>query len=214
VKQIGAVCHDGYPSCFYRDIEDDESLTITMDRWFDPAVVYGNETDPTHLWYGAFEYLKHHPLEEMSSTSKSLRAGGIDFAQRVAGELAELAGVLDGSHRHTTLEDDLLLEGSQALYWLALVAVEHDISWTALRPDRALDTATPDFSAGTAARLLAAEAESWKRSPSDVSAQQVHSSMSIVAQAVLAAGVEPMRLIERDLEDLRTKPYLTSYFES
>jgi len=214
VKQIGAVCHDGYPSCFYRDIEDDEELTITMDRWFDPAVVYGGQTDLVRLWYGAYRFLKHTPLDDVSSTSRSLRSGGIDFASRVAAELDELAAVLDGTHRHGSLDDDLLLEGSQTLYWLALVAVSNDIAWEELRPDRALDTAHPGVSIQTAARLLRAESESWRQTHGLISPELIHAAISIVAQAVLAAGIEPVRLIERDQEELRTKPYLASYFSS
>ncbi len=42
VTQIGAVCHDGYPTCFYRRLTDDNTLEIVMDRTFDPATVYGS----------------------------------------------------------------------------------------------------------------------------------------------------------------------------
>ena len=31
-------------------------------------------------------------------------------------------GVLAGEHRHSDLESDLLLEGSQVLYWVAVCA--------------------------------------------------------------------------------------------
>ncbi|MGI8477734.1 MAG: phosphoribosyl-AMP cyclohydrolase, partial [Thermomicrobiales bacterium] len=41
VRQIGACCHDGYPTCYYRRLEADGSLTVVQDRWFDPAAVYG-----------------------------------------------------------------------------------------------------------------------------------------------------------------------------
>ena len=214
VTQIGAVCHDGYPSCFYRDIEDDESLTITMDRWFDPAIVYGGQTDPVRLWYDAYSYLKNAPLDDVSSTSRSLRTGGIDFTSRVADELEELGGVLDGSHHHDSRDDDLLLEGSQALYWLALVAIASDIAWNDLRPDRALDTANPGFSVETAARLLRSEAATWRQAAGRTTAEQVHAAMSIVAQAMRAGGITPLSLIEQDLGELRAKPYMDAYFSS
>lgn len=35
----GAACHKGYPSCFFRKIQDNE-LVITQQRVFDPADVY------------------------------------------------------------------------------------------------------------------------------------------------------------------------------
>lgn len=41
VKQIGgAACHEGYKSCFFRELTGDELHTVG-DRVFDPAVVYG-----------------------------------------------------------------------------------------------------------------------------------------------------------------------------
>ncbi len=38
----GAACHEGYRSCFFREIQDD-SLHITSERVFDPKDVYGKQ---------------------------------------------------------------------------------------------------------------------------------------------------------------------------
>lgn len=45
VKQIGgAACHEGYASCFFREIDpDSRTSTIIADRVFDPAAVYGSK---------------------------------------------------------------------------------------------------------------------------------------------------------------------------
>ena len=41
VKQIGgAACHEGYKSCFFRELTDGE-LKVIAERAVDPAVVYG-----------------------------------------------------------------------------------------------------------------------------------------------------------------------------
>lgn len=41
VRQIGgAACHEGYESCFFRQVEDGE-LKIVGERVFDPKTVYG-----------------------------------------------------------------------------------------------------------------------------------------------------------------------------
>ena len=41
VTQVGgAACHEGYPSCFFRELVGDD-LRVTDDRVFDPATVYG-----------------------------------------------------------------------------------------------------------------------------------------------------------------------------
>jgi phosphoribosyl-AMP cyclohydrolase len=44
VEQIGAACHDGYASCFYRTVQDDLSVTIDEPRLVDPAIVYSSKT--------------------------------------------------------------------------------------------------------------------------------------------------------------------------
>ena len=44
VEQIGgSACHEGYPSCFFRRVEADGSLTIIEERVFDPNEVYGKK---------------------------------------------------------------------------------------------------------------------------------------------------------------------------
>jgi len=42
VEQVGAACHDGYKSCFYRTIEGD-AAKITEPRLVDPEKVYGKK---------------------------------------------------------------------------------------------------------------------------------------------------------------------------
>src|SRR5260221_1645917 len=37
------VCHEGYCSCFFRQIEDDGSVRTVEERTFDPEKVYGAE---------------------------------------------------------------------------------------------------------------------------------------------------------------------------
>ncbi|MBY0459696.1 MAG: phosphoribosyl-AMP cyclohydrolase, partial [Gemmataceae bacterium] len=41
VKQVGgAACHEGYKSCFFRQLDDGE-LKVIAERLFDPKAVYG-----------------------------------------------------------------------------------------------------------------------------------------------------------------------------
>ncbi len=42
VEQVGgAACHEGYPSCFFRQVTNDGSLKLVAERVFDPKDVYG-----------------------------------------------------------------------------------------------------------------------------------------------------------------------------
>lgn len=219
VQQVGAACHDGYPTCYYRELTQDNQLSVVRDRWFDPADVYDTTAGEsiesrTQRWYGAYEYLRDHDLGAESGTSRRLHAADGSIASRVADELRELAGVLTGEHRHGELIDDVQLEGSQVLYWLALVAVRAGITWERLRPDRALVTTEAGISSSVAAALLTAEAELWA-GPSALAeplAARCHAAIALVAQACSSVHVPPISLIRKDLDDLTTRPYLTPYF--
>ncbi|MCX6909336.1 MAG: phosphoribosyl-AMP cyclohydrolase [Verrucomicrobia bacterium] len=44
VEQAGAACHEGYKSCFFRELKADGSLAdLGEQRLFDPAKVYGKK---------------------------------------------------------------------------------------------------------------------------------------------------------------------------
>jgi len=43
VEQVGgAACHEGYPSCFFREVTPD-GLRVVAERVFDPSKVYGKQ---------------------------------------------------------------------------------------------------------------------------------------------------------------------------
>ena len=223
VRQIGAVCHDGYPTCFYRRIEPDGGLTVVRERLFDPNEVYAlaSSTAPsealersTRLHYAAIAFLRDTDLTDVSATSRRLRLGQERVTPRVADELRELAGVLDGSHRHGDRREDLVLEGTQVLYWVTLVALRAGVTWEALRPDRALATAVPGLDAAMAARLLLAEARRWESvtDGTEDQAARCHAALALTGQAAATAGVTAAELVDRDLGALRQKAYLADHF--
>jgi hypothetical protein len=228
VRQVGAVCHDGYPSCFYRRAAPDGSLTVIRERAFDPSVVYGNtpasqhheahEVDPlaeaTRRQFGAYAYLRDHDLTSESETSRRLQQADQHFRSRIADELRELAGVMDGEHRHAGRERDALLESSQVIYWLFLESLRNGVTWMTLRPDRALATVDAQLPAATISRLLRVEADRWSdnaRQHLDVAAA-AHATLSLVGQACVSAGLDPLAAVEVDLADLESRSYLAPYF--
>ena len=43
VEQIGAACHEGYKSCFFRSVKDGEG-EVTEERLMDPEELYGKKS--------------------------------------------------------------------------------------------------------------------------------------------------------------------------
>lgn len=214
VIQKGAVCHTGHRTCYYRQVLPDGQLFETSDPEFDPVNVYGSETRSTEaLWYGAYEFLQANDLSAVSGTSRMLRSTSLPPTHRIADELDELAGVLTGEHRHSDLESDLLLEGSQVLYWVAVCGVmlrldqESQLELAAglsSHPEpKDLDTVVDD---------LRQQAELWRMDRADILEFELKETVWLVGEAMSAAEVDPIRLLERDLDELRSRDYLRDYF--
>jgi len=232
VRQIGAVCHDGYPTCFYRRVEDNGELTVVRERAFDPSAVYGDtslpqepgpapkhEIDPlaeaTRRQFGAYVYLRDHDLTSDSRTSHLLRDVAESVGARIADELRELAGVLAREHRHTDPVHDLRLEASQVMYWVLLHALRERVTWSRLRPDRALARSDDQIPAATVVRLLRADADRWESgqlAATDAGAL-AHATLHLVGLACQSGGLDPLAVVKSDLEALQTRPYLAPYFE-
>lgn len=227
VRQVGAVCHDGYETCFYRRVESDGTLTVVRERSFDPADVYRADsvvhpepdgasnrlTDATLLQFGAYEFLRDTPLEEVSGTSQRLRAAESALDTRVAGELRELAGVIDGTHRHVDPASDLRLEASQVLYWVLLSCLRGGLTWPQLRPDQALSSPAIESNLPLLQRLHVA-ADRWERDRTvdDDRTPLARHTLALIGEACRCGGVDPLAVIERDLRDLAARPYLEPYF--
>ena len=215
VEQDGAVCHDGYATCYYRRLDADNSLHIVRDRVFDPLDVYPESGEPrglasqTRKWWAAYEWLRDQNLTAESGTSHRLRADSDEITPRVADELRELAGVLDGTHRHGTVEDDLRLEGGQVLYWLACAGVWHGYVWEHIRPDRALDVSGGGApNATTLGRLLRARAGEIDDVLSWPKTAMLHDTIALVGTVLRANGIDPLDIVNADLDDLAAKAYL------
>jgi phosphoribosyl-AMP cyclohydrolase len=196
-------CHEGYRTCFYREIQPDGALHIIAEQAFDPSEVYDDtnryqlqdaaaERDAAAL-YAGYERLRDEDYTEVSRTARMLRDPEITPAfllGRADQELSELQGVLDGTHVHSGGEADVLLESSQVFYWIVLAAVYARVSYDTLQPEK---------------WLLAA----WHRqtSPIAIGEVAVEASSRLWQLGILLreAGVHPAVPLERDLADLRKR---------
>ena len=218
VTQLGAVCHDGYPTCYYRRLTPDDRLELTHERAFDPATVYGSRPDHdlvalTRDLLTTYALLRDHDLSAFSATSALLRAPDDRVSARLADELRELAGTLDGTHSHgDDLAADVALEASQAIYWCVLVALRAGLTWDDLRPDRALATGADAMPLATVASLLRADADDWasEKPVNLVPSARCHGTMALVAQACWTQGVPVGGVLADDLRHLRARPYIAS----
>lgn len=211
VRQEGAVCHDGFASCYYRDVLEDGSLALNQDRLFDPRDVYGDGYGLdalTREWWGAYTWLSDHDLTEHSGTSRLLRDRESSVVGRIRDELVELAGVLDGSHVHTTQRDDAILEASQCCYWIAVESIRNNLMWADVRPDRALDVQVASVNSASASTVLKAETLSLEA----ITAAVANHLIRVIAEGVRTLDIDPREIIEYDLHELRDRSYLSEYF--
>ncbi len=216
VQQDGAVCHDGYPTCYYRRLEPDNSLVTVRERYFDPIAVYGPPDGPEALlrrWWGAYAYLKDNDLAARSGTSRALRSAETSVASRVRDELGELAGVLDGTHIHTSQAEDLVLEASQVCYWIAVESLRRGFTWDDVRPDEALvqdDDQQRTTNPETLATLV--KARSQEMASRDFSPSLAHDLFRLTGAACRALDIDPLTPIRADLDELKGRDYLSPYF--
>ena len=211
VEQVGAVCHDGYATCYYRDLLEDGSLAVNQERLFDPRDVYGDGfglAGLTRQWWAAYEYLRENDLTAESGTSRLLHSPGTGALERIQDEMLELAGVMDGSHRHGDAESDLLLEGSQCCYWIVITSLQHGLTWHDVRPDRGLDVTEASVDTEMASAVLRA----GSRALTTFSASIAMHLLQLVAESARTMNIEPRKLIERDLAELRERPYMAAFF--
>lgn len=216
VVQTGAVCHTGHLTCYYRQVLPGGTLFETSDPVFDPESVY-QPHKPTieQVWFGAYEYLRDNDLSEVSQTSRIFHELGPIPFNRIGDELEELAGVLSGEHVHLDRESDLLLEGSQVLYWVAVCGAICQFHYNSdlwipagLRP-RSDVQVNKSFIAS-----LRDQAEFWRAEEPYEWESNFQYTVYLVGGALGGSGIDPLRLIKRDLAELRSKPYLGGYFAS
>ncbi len=168
------------------------------------------ERDLRHA-YGAYEYLRDHDFSDLSTTSRLLHEeNALDYlARRIADETRELYGVVEGTHGHGGGRDDIVLETYQSLYWLMVFAVAVGDGYDDLRPHEPL--ADPTSVAGTL-RSWPSRALGLHDGDDARRRQALRGGFAIVGAACMRANVLARESVRRDLDELRAKAYLASYW--
>jgi hypothetical protein len=210
VDQIGAACHTGFPTCYYRELTPANELVATRIRSFDPEVVYGANAQ-IELWLGAYQWLADHDLAAVSSTSRLLRGAEVPaLVSRISEELLELGGVVSGDHGHLDQSSDILLEGSQVLYWLVLAELRSGRNVPRLASQFKATAGRDELPLAATMLELARDLESG----SNALARRSPRIVAVVEQAARSVGLALRDIIEHDLSELRGRPYLAEYFAS
>jgi len=215
VDQIGACCHTGFPTCFYRELTTDNELIETESRRFDPESVYGDSgLAELETWLGAYRWLADHDLAGVSGTSRHLRESNVPvLSARVADELRELAGVVSGDHVHDDRTADALLEGSQVMYWIALTAIRAGLEDSEIADSIRAGSKTDDHDAPIdLPPKLRALADEWQRAFFRALGSLISRTVSQIGLAAAAMDTSLSAMISRDLAELRARPYLADFF--
>ena len=119
VEQTGVACHTGHASCFYRDIEGQETEPLV----FSPEDIYGEKVGPGILMqlYDLI-YQRREEMPEGSYTTY-LFDQGIDKILKKVGE--ESAEVIIASKNHAPQE--IIYETADLFYHLMVLLVQEGI---------------------------------------------------------------------------------------
>jgi phosphoribosyl-AMP cyclohydrolase len=211
-----AACHEGYRSCYYRRLDPTTegafTTRIIAARQLDPATVNGAHapaaTDAddaadaalernARALYAAYERLRDGPAVAESATARLLQqpdgaATAAHALARAREELAELRGVLAGTHRHHGDARDVILEAGQVGYWAAVAAVALGAPYAAWQPHRA-------WLAGW--RGAGAPSEDSEGNPLGAAA----AALTAAGALCHAAAVHPARVVAADLAAMRAR---------
>jgi phosphoribosyl-AMP cyclohydrolase len=217
-EQVGACCHTGYATCYYRELDADGSTTVHGERLFNPEMIYGrtNLADQIRRWVGAYYWLADHDLGDVSGTSRMLHLMAPDYpSARVMDELSEVAGVVLGTHRHASPVDDVILETGQALYWIVTTAILLGADRAELAAQIAHKADDPgDETQSDIAALLNEVARAWAEVSADRIGDLIDSTVPLLVRACEQMQATLAEAINRDLDEMRAKSYLEQYFAS
>lgn len=202
-QEAPGACHTGHSSCYYRRLSSDGLEEITP-RLFDPGSVYSPDGQALLAkLLTLYDRLKGQPLIAESSTSHVLHGQGPSPWARVQDEWAELRGVLAGTHAHKGREEDSRLEAYQVLYWTSLCHVLSD----GAEAETAWSSVERGYAAGERLDEVMAASEV------SVQAREVGPLWEALGALCRRAALDPVEVIERDLRDLSSRPYVTQAVE-
>ncbi len=215
-----AACHEGYRSCYYRRLLQDDSYETVAKSIFDPDRVYHHSQTKEakaqnsvelekklRQLYGVYLYLRDHDLSEESNTSRLLQEHSQSYlVSRLGDELQELANVQSGEHFHVDRQSDTILEGSQVGYWLLLLAAVKKIRYDEFRAHEAvLDGYYDQHDSGWSLEQRQICLDLLITNEPTLIAQGLRIGFALIGWACAEAQVNPLDPAEFDLAQMRRK---------
>jgi hypothetical protein len=166
--------------------------------------------------WGAYEYLRDNAISE-SGTSQRLRAGSqTKLLNRLVEELAELRGVVEGTHVHEGFDQDIVLEGYEVWYWAVCLAVASGIEYKYLKPHAELWAGfqAPPVERAALLPVFDITSRNLLHPPLDCDdeLENLAKVFWVVGRACRLNATAPARLLERDREEMLQKSYLAAYW--
>ncbi len=169
--------------------------------------------------YGAYEHLRDNDFSAESGTSKRLRAGNpAKLGLRLAEELQELKGVIEGTHFHEGFDQDIILEGYEVWYWAACLAASRGCTYELIKPHRPLEAGFKAASEQRATLFTTVPNLIEEALAADLEKVKViklfEEVMLFIGAACSLNNTSPQILLERDIREMRQKTYLAGYWQS
>lgn len=169
--------------------------------------------------YGAYEYLRDHDLSAESGTSKRLRSGDLTrLRARLAEELNELKGVIEGTHFHEGFDKDIILEGYEVWYWAASLMVAQGFSYEQVKPHTGLENGF-NLPAPVREQSLKVVENTIKSVTVEPPSREMNLALfqgvlCLVGMACALNNTPPARLLQRDIDEMQQKSYLKDYWQN
>jgi phosphoribosyl-ATP pyrophosphohydrolase/phosphoribosyl-AMP cyclohydrolase len=120
VRQIGAACHTGHYSCFYRNIEGEEVLSqvFNVEEWFRPGL------EGPGVLFELIDVIRERQLTmpENSYTSYLFSKGLDKILKKIGEESAEV--IIAAKNREKT---EVVYEAADLIYHLLVLLVEQGV---------------------------------------------------------------------------------------
>ena len=120
VEQVGACCHKGYPTCFYKELLRKGEVQVKEERFFDPSKVYAHCKVLDEIQDVIKQRIKEKPKD--SYVVKIFEEGTEKIAKKILEEASELAVALLKQEK-----EPVIYEAADLIFHIILGTITRDV---------------------------------------------------------------------------------------